>query len=339
MCASKPHATRDSYSQKARHLGRLLGTKQLDDLTRAQVERYIATRIADGAHTHTIHKELVVLRGALTSAEARGTFHGVIAKLVPRFKAKYTPRETYLTPAQFTALMAAIVATPHPNAKPETIAKIDLLPADRARVASSRRAGEAPVVGRRPRARHDPRAEGQDQGAHGADPPGAAALARSAPPIDRAVIEPWGNDKRELQRACERAGVPRVTPNDLRRTFATWLKQNDVDSAVVAAMMGHSSTAMVDKVYGKLDEATYRRAIAKLPAGDAQPILGQIRGVTPVQRRPRRRLANMAPMTKLQLVADSVEEPASYDADGVRAEGLEPWTRRSQNLNQHAILQ
>lgn len=32
-------------------------------------------------------------------------------------------------------------------------------------------------------------------------------------------------------------------------------------------MMGHSSMAMVDRVYGKLDEATYRRAIAKLPGG------------------------------------------------------------------------
>jgi integrase len=38
---------------------------------------------------------------------------------------------------------------------------------------------------------------------------------------DGPVIEPWGNDKRELARACGRAGVPRVTPNDLRGTFAT----------------------------------------------------------------------------------------------------------------------
>jgi methanogenic corrinoid protein MtbC1 len=65
-----------------------------------------------------------------------------------------------------------------------------------------------------------------------------------------------------------------VTPNDLRRTFATWLKQNDVDSAVVAAMMGHNATAMVDRVYGKLDEASYRRAIARLPGGTptTQPV-------------------------------------------------------------------
>lgn len=65
VCASKPAATRSSYEQKARHISRLLGAMQLDDLTRSHVERYIANRIAEGAHTHGIHKELVVLRGAL----------------------------------------------------------------------------------------------------------------------------------------------------------------------------------------------------------------------------------------------------------------------------------
>ncbi|MBX3157640.1 MAG: tyrosine-type recombinase/integrase [Deltaproteobacteria bacterium] len=64
--------------------------------------------------------------------------------------------------------------------------------------------------------------------------PWLVALHRESSP----VVEPWPNDKRELARACERAGVPRVTPNDLRRSFTTWLKQSDVDSAVVAAMMG-----------------------------------------------------------------------------------------------------
>ncbi|MGE0869291.1 MAG: hypothetical protein AB7K71_39985 [Polyangiaceae bacterium] len=40
------------------------------------IERYIKQRLDEGAHTHSIHKELVVLRGALTSAETRGAFHG-----------------------------------------------------------------------------------------------------------------------------------------------------------------------------------------------------------------------------------------------------------------------
>lgn len=78
------------------------------------------------------------------------------------------------------------------------------------------------------------------------------------------VVEPWNNDKTDLKRACLRAGVPRVTPNDLRRTFATWLKQHDVDSAVVAALMGHTSTVMIDKVYERLDDVTKRRAINKI---------------------------------------------------------------------------
>ena len=90
-------------------------------------------------------------------------------------------------------------------------------------------------------------------------------------------------------------GVPRVTPNDLRRTFATWLKQNDVDSAVVAAMMGHSSTAMVDRVYGKLDEASYRRAIARAARRDG---CGAANAGSGLSRRPSKLMANMAPMAR-----------------------------------------
>ena len=53
VCAPKPEATRRSYQQKARHLVRLLGDVQVDDLTRTRVERYIACRLdEEGAHTH-----------------------------------------------------------------------------------------------------------------------------------------------------------------------------------------------------------------------------------------------------------------------------------------------
>ena len=56
-----------------------------------------------------------------------------------------------------------------------------------------------------------------------------------------------------------------MTPNDLRRTFASWLKQAGTDSLTVARLLGHSSTAMVDKVYGRLDEATYVEAMRSMP--------------------------------------------------------------------------
>jgi site-specific recombinase XerD len=125
VCASKVEPTRKSYQQKARHLSRLLGTMKLDDLTHAHVERYIAKRITEGAHTHTVHKELVVLRQTLQSADERGTFHGVVTKLVPKFRAGYVPRETYLSEEQFSRLLWHIVAPAHTNATPKTLEKIE----------------------------------------------------------------------------------------------------------------------------------------------------------------------------------------------------------------------
>jgi len=55
-----------------------------------------------------------------------------------------------------------------------------------------------------------------------------------------------------------------VSPNDLRRTFASWLKQRGVDSAIVARLLGHGSTKMVDLVYGRLDLDTLAGAVALL---------------------------------------------------------------------------
>lgn len=81
------------------------------------------------------------------------------------------------------------------------------------------------------------------------------------------VIEPWSNVRRDLARAAARAGVPRVTPNDLRRTFSSWLVQGGTPLLVVSRLLGHSSTRMVDLVYGQLDEATLHAAIGRLPGG------------------------------------------------------------------------
>jgi hypothetical protein len=56
-----------------------------------------------------------------------------------------------------------------------------------------------------------------------------------------------------------------MTPNDLRRTFGSWLKQAGVDSFTVASMMRHSSSVMVEKVYGQLNNAAFITASKLLP--------------------------------------------------------------------------
>jgi integrase len=61
----------------------------------------------------------------------------------------------------------------------------------------------------------------------------------------------WTNARRDLEIACAAAGIPRVTWNDLRRTFASLLVQAGVAPHIVAKLLGHTTTAMVDRVYGR----------------------------------------------------------------------------------------
>src|ERR1043165_4879300 len=114
-------------------------------------------------------------------------------------------------------------------------------------------------------ARHDRVADRQDSESLGSDPRRDQADSRGAPSghgaCRQAVVQ---RDSRSRPRL--RARFPRVTPNDLRRTFASWLIQGGVSNRIVADLLGHASTRMVDLVYGHLDDATRRAAIARLPS-------------------------------------------------------------------------
>lgn len=61
----------------------------------------------------------------------------------------------------------------------------------------------------------------------------------------------YDNCRRDLARACIRAGIVRCTPNDLRRSFATLLIELGVDKDSVRRFLGHTTSKMVDLVYGK----------------------------------------------------------------------------------------
>jgi hypothetical protein len=78
------------------------------------------------------------------------------------------------------------------------------------------------------------------------------------------LFAPWTNMRRDIKKACDRVGIDPVSPNDLRRTFGSWLKNRGLDSAVIARLMGHSSTRMVDKVYGQLNDDTLAEAMEQL---------------------------------------------------------------------------
>ena len=77
----------------------------------------------------------------------------------------------------------------------------------------------------------------------------AVAKAKGGP-VD--LFQRWSNVRRDLIEACARAGIPPCSPNDLRRTFAKWLRASGVAPHLIAPMMGHADTRMVERVYGRL---------------------------------------------------------------------------------------
>lgn len=62
----------------------------------------------------------------------------------------------------------------------------------------------------------------------------------------------WANVRRDLEATCDRAKIAKVSPNDLRRTYATWLRQAMVEPHLIGAAMGHADSRMVERIYGRL---------------------------------------------------------------------------------------
>lgn len=59
--------------------------------------------------------------------------------------------------------------------------------------------------------------------------------------------------------------MPRVSANDLRRTFVSWLANESESPLTVARLAGHTSTRMVERVYAQLGVGVQRGAVSKLP--------------------------------------------------------------------------
>lgn len=67
-------------------------------------------------------------------------------------------------------------------------------------------------------------------------------------------------------RIAKKAGIARFSHNDLRRTFCCLLLNRNISNRTIADLLGHTTTDMVDRVYGTIAQETKARAIATLPS-------------------------------------------------------------------------
>jgi integrase len=84
----------------------------------------------------------------------------------------------------------------------------------------------------------------------------------------RARAQDWARE--QVTRICKAAGVPRVTPHGLRGTAATIAKEAGATSQLVAATLGHASSAITDAAYidrSRAETAARRTTLRVLEGG------------------------------------------------------------------------
>lgn len=225
------------------HLARVIGSDTpVATIDAREVDRYVSVRHAEGASRPTQGKERTTLRGALRLAARHGYYPHPLDSVFAPFELDYKPLERRLSEPELDRLLAEL--TPHRAA---VCAFIVATGADWGSVATARaedvdlKAWRVLVRGTKNQYRHR-------------ELPVVLPLFRkllklAAPHLP---FVGWTNAVRDLSYACKRAGVPRVTPRDLRRTHGYILRARGVEPHLIGRSLGHRDSTMVERVYGKL---------------------------------------------------------------------------------------
>ena len=201
------------------------------------VDGYISRRRSEGAADTTVSKELVVLRKSL---RRRGGHPGRVLARVRAAEARAHRGRAQEAPRRVA----------HGPRRSRRVHRRDVRLLARDGAGSSRRRQQGPRDGA------PARDEAEDALPDGADrePAQQSLLAYAlehAKGEDEALFLPWGNVRRDLADACEEARIDRCSPNDLRRTFASWQVEAGVPLFPIAQAMGHKDTRMLERVYGR----------------------------------------------------------------------------------------
>lgn len=260
--------TVDYYRQKSGHLIRELGAFDVNGLEPAHVTKYIDTRRGDGTSWHTISKEMTTLRRCLRHAHARGDLKRDPRPLIPEMKSGYVPRKRFLTDDEFVRLVDSFkrqhrrdwiwvaVYTGGRDSEVGRLAWTDVdLEAGWLELPGTKTGKARRMIPIHPELRAALAGMKERKDTH-------RKMKNRKPGL---VVGPWSGVVEDLKKKCLKLGIAKCSPNDLRRTFASWLVQKKTPLKVVATLLGHTSTVMVDRVYGHLETSQLQDAVRKLP--------------------------------------------------------------------------
>jgi integrase len=232
------------YKQKLGHFVRLWGVGlPLVEINTGLCDEYTKSRREEGVTDHTISKEFNCLSQVLKHATRAGCYSGQIALLRPMdVLPRYEPRKRAMPPAEVDALMqvcsprlAGFVAIAIAlGARLSEVLKFEGLDIDKS-------TGTWVATIRGTKTKKSRRRIPILKAFRGFIEIGAPYL----------PMQKYNNICRDLERACTRAGIVKVTPNDVRRSMATILIEAGVSLDMARRIYGHSTTRMLETVYGQ----------------------------------------------------------------------------------------
>lgn len=263
-------ATLDMLSYHVAHLCRIFGadTDLASAATAAETARYIETRRTERVQgkapdrptvkAHTVAKELGTWRAILRREASQGRLHVAPELVVPlRVETGYEPLQRSLSWEQVPRLLWELA--PERAAQCAFVIGLgaDKCALQRARFEdfepgsvlvrgskNSRRFARVPIVS-----------------------PFESLVAQAREWLaSHVAFVAWRNAPRDLAAACERAGLPRVTLRDLRRTHGQVLRVRGVPPHLIGAMLRHADGRMAETTYGRLGVDALGKLVQRITA-------------------------------------------------------------------------
>jgi integrase len=219
----------------------------LAEMDAEKVDAYISFRRGEGTSENTISKELTCLGASLKLAKRRKLWDEDIDAVMPsNFSTEYKPVERCLTPEELQKLLAQLT--------PDRSARCAFM------VATSACWRETELALREDTSAAQVFLRGTKRSSRRRTVPIVLEFQKTlmthalkhAEGQSPELFVPWQNVRRDIQAACERAKIASCSPNDLRRTCATWMRALGVSIELVAPVLGHKDTRMVARVYGRM---------------------------------------------------------------------------------------